>query len=324
MKSAVFEQLGLPWEVLQIKETPMPEPGPGEVRIRVTACNINPSDIMFIQGLYGIRPELPGVGGFEATGVIDKLGEGVEMTEGASVIFTGLGVWQEYMVLPAKTLIPVPAGMPEEVACQAFVNPFTAFAMLQSADLKEGQKLLLTAGGSAFGKFVIQLAKERGIEVICTVRRDEAMASLMALGAKTVINTEKDSLPKVIKSLTDGKGVDVAFDAVGADAGADALASLKHGGTLWVYGLLSLRPIPLNSGIMIFKDLTVKGFWLTTWMANLPTEQRMGVIGEVLTLLGKQKLQVDIEKAYPLEEIAQAVKHADSPGRKGKIILKIS
>ncbi len=323
MKSAVFEKLGLPWEVLEIQERPLPQPGPGEVRVRVTACNINPSDIMYIQGLYGIRPEIPGVGGFEATGVVDECGEGVQMPQGMRVIFTGLGVWAEYIVVSAKTLIPAPEGMSDEVACQAFVNPFTAYAMLESAKLSEGQTLLLTAGGSAFSKFVTQMAASKGISVISTVRRDGASEGLLQLGAKAVINTEKESLPKAIKSLTDGKGVDVAFDAVGSQTGADALASLTEGGTMWVYGLLSLQPIPLNSGLMIFKDLTVKGFWLSSWMARLPKERRMQVVGEVLGMLGQEQLKVEIEKTYSIDEIKEAVKHADTPGRTGKIILKL-
>lgn len=324
MKSAVFDKLGLPWEVLQIQEKSLPEPGPGEVRVRVTACNINPSDIMYIQGLYGLRPELPGVGGFEAAGVVDKLGEGVEFPVGTRVIFTGLGVWQEYLVLPAKTLIPTPEGMSDEVACQAFVNPFTAYAMLQTAGLEQGQTLLLTAGGSAFSKFVIQLASAKGINVICTVRRDDVADALLALGAKAVINTARETLSKSIRALTEGQGVDVAFDAVGAEIGAEALASLRPGGTLWVYGLLSLQPIPMNSGIMIFKDLTVKGFWLSTWMAALSKEERFKVVGAVLSMLGKQELKVDVEKTYSLDDIVQATKHADAPGRTGKIILKLS
>ena len=323
MKSAVFEKLGLPWEVLEVKDVPIPEPGPGEVRIRVTTCNINPSDVMFVQGMYGIRPEIPGVGGFEAAGVIDKSGDGVAMPAGMRVIFTAIGVWQEYVVVPAKTVIPTPEGMTDEVACQAFVNPYTAYAMLKESGLKAGQWLLLTAGGSAFGKFVIQLAKQQGIHTICTVRRNIQVDELKALGATEVINTEEQVLGKVTKQITNGKGVDYIFDAVGGELGAEALQTLCQGGTMMVFGLLSLQPIPLNSGIMIFKDLNIKGFWLTTWMAALSTEEKVTVTKEVLGMLAMNQLQADIEKTYPLDEIKSAVKHADTPGRKAKVILDL-
>ena len=282
MKRAVFEDLGKPWEVLNVQESEMPEPGEGEVRIKVTYANINPSDIMFTQGMYGIRPELPGVGGFEAAGVIDAIGSSVEMMEGTRVIFTAIGVWQEYVIVPAKTVIPTPKGMTDEVACQAFVNPFTAYGMLKESQLKEGQWLLLTAGGSAFAKFVIQMAAKRGINTVCTVRRDVQVTELLTLGATAVVNTETQDLRREIKALTDGKGVDYIFDAVGGQLGAQVLDALAMNGTMLVFGLLSLQSIPLNSGLLIFKNLTVKGFWLTTWMASLSREEKVEVSKAVL------------------------------------------
>ncbi len=323
MKQAVFESLGKPWEVLEVKECPIPEPGEGEVRIKVTTCNINPSDIMFVQGMYGIRPELPGVGGFEAAGVIDKAGQGTNLPEGTRVIFTAIGVWQEYVIVPAKTVIPAPEGMTDEVACQAFVNPFTAYGMLEESGLQSGQWLLLTAGGSAFAKFVIQIASKKGINTVCTVRRDAQVKELLALGATAVINTERENLAKEVKALTERKGVDYIFDAVGGELGAQVLECLGYNGTMLVFGLLSLKPIPLNSGLFIFKNLTVKGFWLTTWMANLTKEQKIQVTQTVLGGLLKNDLKADVERTYSLEEVRQATQHADTPGRTGKILLDL-
>ncbi len=106
MKAVQFESLGLPKEVLKVVELPIPEPTAGEVRIKVTKANIIPADIMFIQGMYGIRPELPQVAGFEATGTIDAAGEGVDMPVGMGIIFTGTGVWAEYVCVSAKAVIP--------------------------------------------------------------------------------------------------------------------------------------------------------------------------------------------------------------------------
>ena len=184
---------------------------------------------MFIRGLYGIRPRLPSSAGFEACGTVDARGEGVEMPEGTRVIFTAIGVWQEYVVVPADTLLPTPEGMPDRVACQAFVNPYTAFGMLEEASLSEGQWLMLTAGGSAFGKFVIQLCQRRGIRTIATVRRSEQVASLKELGATEVINTEAESLTKRVRAITDEQGVDYVFDAVGGPLGGKATECLTTG-----------------------------------------------------------------------------------------------
>jgi NADPH:quinone reductase-like Zn-dependent oxidoreductase len=324
MKAILFEQCGLPEDVLQIKELPIPEPGPGEVRIKVKAANINPSDIMFIRGMYGITPKLPSSAGFEASGTIDKVGEGVSLPVGMDVIFSNIGVWQEYVICKARGVIPKPAELSYEVACQAFVNPFTAYGLLKESGLKAGDFLLLTAGASAFSKLVIQLAVERGIKVICTVRRDDQIAPLMEMGVSQVVNTEKEKLPKAILPITEGKGVQAAFDAVGGTLGARALASLANGGTMYVYGLLSLENLPLNSGLLIFKNLTVKGFWLSTWFESLSKEESKLAFKEVLGGLASQKLAVAIEAVYDFADFKQAIAHYEKGGRQGKIILKFA
>lgn len=324
MKSAQFDQTGLPGEVLKVVEVPVPEPGPGEVRIKVTACNINPSDVMFIQGLYGLRPQLPQVGGFEAAGEVDLCGEGVELPKGKAVIFSAMGVWQEYVILPAKAVLPAPKGMAPTIACQAFINPYTAYAMLEVSGLQEGNWLLLTAGGSAFGKLVLQLSKEKGINVICTVRRDTQIDDLKALGAAAVVNTNDEKWPKQVRAVTGQKGVDYCFDAVGGETGAGAMDCLIRGGVMMVYGLLSLQPIPLNSGLLIFKNVSVRGFWLTAWLAGLSKEEKIAVTQKILTLLATAGLTVDVEATYGLDDVVKAVVHADSPGRKGKILLDLT
>ena len=321
MKSAQFATTGSPADVLKIQDIPMPEPGPGQVRVRVTACNINPSDVMFIRGLYGIRPELPATGGFEACGTVDACGEGVELSTGQRVIFTAVGVWQEYVVIPADTVLPAPDAMPDTVACQAFVNPYTAFGMLEVAGLEAGQWLMITAGGSAFGQFVIQLCQQRGIHVIATVRRDEQVAALKKLGATAVINTETEDLVKRVRELTDRQGVHYVFDAVAGELGGLALECLARRGTLLVFGALSLQPLALNSGTLIFRELTVRSFWLTTWFPALSSADKQRISQEVLGMLTRQQLKTNVEATYPLREVAKAVAHADSPGRDGKVLL---
>lgn len=324
MKAAQFKQTGKPSEVLEIVDIEKPEPGPGEVRIKVSACNINPSDIMFVQGMYGITPQLPAVGGFEACGVIDAVGSNVRYSEGQRVIFSALGVWQEYVVVEAKGLIPTPENMTDEVACQAFVNPFTAHAMLAEAQLSERDWLLITAGASAFGKFVIQLCAQRGIKTICTVRRDEQIDFLKGLGATEVVNTETTDLVQAVRKITQKAGVNYCFDAVGGKVGGAAVECLANKGTLLAFGLMSLRPTPVNTGIMIFKNLSIKGFWLTTWMMNRSSEELLEVTQSVLKQLSSQQLKADVEATYTLDDIKEAVVHAERPGKNGKVILLLN
>ena len=322
MKSILFEQTGKPSDILKTTDLPLPEPGPNEVRVRVIASPINPSDIMFVQNLYGIRPQLPSGAGFEGMGFVDALGEGVQMQTGVRVSFTSVGTWAEYAIAHQRSLIPVPDAMSDEVAAQLFVNPFTAYAMVQDANVPEGGWLMLTAAGSAFGKMVIQLCAMRGIKTIGTVRRNDLNDELKTLGLTEIINTETETMSVRVKEITDGKGVACVLDAVGGHTATEALTCLSKGGTMLIYGLMSLQDPSLNAGLLIFRELTVKGFWLTDWMRRVDSQTRQDVAKNVINLLASGKIQLPVEASYSLDQIVEAVEHADRPGRWGKILVK--
>ncbi len=319
MKAVIFEETGLPTSVLQLKDLPIPEPKDHEVLIRITARNINPSDLMFIQGMYGITPNLPSSAGFEACGVVTKADSEKKVPEGTRVMFTGIGTWKEFIAVPAIQVIPVPDQMPDEVACQAFVNPVTAYGMIEKSGLKAGQWLLITAGASAFGKFAIQLAKAKGIKVAATVRHDAQREILQDLGADLVINTEQEKLQKVVAENCEN-GIQVIFDAVGGLLGARALACLGAGGKMMAFGSLSLENIPVNSGLLIFKGLSIEGFWLSTWMESLSDSERKSAFQTVFKFLLQEKTSTDVEK-FQLEEFQKAIQAYETPGRNGKILL---
>ncbi len=322
MKTILFETTGKPADILQAVEHPLPEPGPGEVRIKVIASPINPSDVMFVQNLYGIRPQLPSGAGFEGVGIIDAVGEGVDMKTGTRVSFTGVGAWSEYAIAHHRSLIPVPDAMTDDVAAQLFVNPFTAFAMVQESGVKEGGWLMLTACGSAFGKMVIQLCKQKGIQTIGTVRRDDLNDELKALGLTEVINTETENMVARVKEITGGKGAECVLDAVGGHTASEALKCLGKGGTMLIFGLLSLQDPIINAGLMIFRELTVRGFWLTDWMRRVDSKTRQEVSQNVISSLTSGQLKLPVEASYNLDQIVEAVEHSERHGRWGKILVK--
>ena len=322
MKTIQFDQTGKPADILKTIEKDLPEPGPGEVRIRVGASPINPSDIMFVQNLYGIRPQLPSGAGFEGMGVIDAVGEGVSLQPGQRVSFTGVGTWSEYAIAHHKALIPVPDEMADEVAAQLFVNPFTAFAMVEESGVPEGGWLMLTACASAFGKMAIQLCQQRGIKTIGTVRHNDLNDELTTLGLTEIINTETDDMAARVKQITDGQGVACVLDAVGGHTASEAMKCLGKNGTMLIYGLLSMQDPTFNAGLIIFRELTIKGFWLTDWMRRVDTATRQRVAGEVIGMLTSGKISMPVEATYSLDEIAKAVDHANAPGRWGKILVK--
>lgn len=324
MKAVQFDTVGEPAQVLTLRDIPQPAPQEGEILVRVKAHSINPSDLAFIRGGYGIRPKPPCGAGFEAMGVVEAHGSGVDATKipaGTRVSFTALnGAWQEYVCIHAATVIPLPPTISDEVGAQMFVNPLTAWAMLHECNLKAGDWLLLTAGASTFSQLVLQLAVEQGIKVICTVRRDDFTEHLTKLGAAAVVNTAKENLQQRVKELT-GRGAHAALEAIGGTAGAEAVECLTRGGTMLIYGMLSLEPIPLNSAIMIFKQLTVRGFWLTEWMKTADAATQHKAASTLIKLFASGKLSVTIDATYALEDFMKAVVHAEQQGRGGKVLI---
>lgn len=324
MKEVIFEKTGMPEDVLQVKESPAPEPESNEVQIEVKARNINPSDLLFIQGNYGIQPSLPSSAGFEAAGIVSKSDAQGKFTVGTKVMFTAqgtnTGTWREYITLPVEQVIPMPEGMSFEVACQAFVNPVTAVAMVNKSGLKSGEWLLLTAGASAFGKFAIQVAKSKGIKVACTVRHDEQKGYLENLGADLVINTEKEDLRTVVTDIV-GEGVSVVFDAVGGELASKALSCIKQFGKMYSFGVLSGKPMPVNTGLMIFKEVSIEGFWLSSILKRISNEERAQLYKETQAFLMDEDSKVEVEAKFPLEEVKAAIEAYNRPGKNGKILL---
>jgi NADPH:quinone reductase-like Zn-dependent oxidoreductase len=326
MLAVQIRRIGTPHEALTVTELPLPEPQAGEVRIRVQARPINPSDIMFIRGMYGIRPHPPSGVGFEAMGTVESLGEGVEgISVGQRVSFTALGTWQEYVCVHAKTLIPLPDSIDNDTAAQLYINPCTAWAMLHDLEhsdgLRSGDWLLQTAGASAFGRMIIRLATLRGIKTISTVRRSEQKEHLYAAGADAVVDVSSENLIRRVLALTGEKGVRHAIDAVAGKAGAEVLKVLSYGGVMYCYGALSLEEIPVNAGLVIFKALTIKGFWLTDWMKRVDSTTRKQVLTSLIDLFSTGALTAPVEARYPLGDIHNAVDHAERTGRTGKVLL---
>ena len=191
--------------------------------------------------------------------------------------------------------------------------------------LRPGDWLAQTAAGSALGRLVIQLAQLRGYHTVNFVRRADAVAELRDLGADAVFSTDEApnaaDLVARVRALTDGRGVAGALDAVGGETGALALHCLRPGGTLLVYGLLGGEPLPLHNGEMLFRGLTVRGFWLTHWFQHTPPERAQTTLRELMGLMAGGQLTPTAEAAYDLADFRAAVAHAQRPGRQGKIML---
>lgn len=324
MRAVRFERFGPPAEVLHLAEMPAPEPGPGQVRLRLTHRSINPSDLLTISGEYGRLPRLPATPGFEAVGRVEALGEGTRGPAlGARVVPLGAGgTWCESVVADAALLVPVPDAVSDGAAAQFVVNPVTAWVMLEEElKLQPGDWVVQTAAGSTLGRLVIQLGRLRGYRTINLVRRPEQVDELLALGADAAFATSDGDVVERIRQVTDGKGAAGGLDAVGGETGALALRALRSGGTLLLYGMLGDQPLPLHNGEMLFRGLTARGFWLSHWFRATPPAQVAATLGTLMQLMAAGELMPPVEATYDLADFRSAIAHAERPGRQGKVLL---
>lgn len=326
MRALRFAEHGDPLAVLHLDDVQTPEPAPGEVRVRMTHRPINPSDLYCVQGIYPVQPALPGSPGFEGAGVVDATGPGVTGIRVGQRVFSATGApgtWAEYVTAPASGVFPLPDGISDQVGAQVLANPMTAWALLtDELTLTRGDWILQTAAASALGHLVMQLAKHRGVRTIGVVRRAEHARQLRDAGADAVINTADERVVDRVREITGGAGVRGAIDAVGGPGAADVAACLAPGGTMIPIGLLSGAPLgPLDAAEMIFKGTTVRGFWLITWFQTRTPEQLHAAFSEVTALLAEGVLAPPVEAEYDLADFRDAIRHAQRPGRRGKVIL---
>lgn len=324
MRALRFETVGNPKDVLKLVEVPTPEPRPGEVRLRMKLRPINPSDVLQVKGVYGRRPALPATAGLEGLGVVEALGEGVTGFQvGQRVVPLGAqGTWADALVTAAENLVAIPDGLADEAAAQLIVNPLTAWIMaVEDLKLQPGQWLVQTAAGSIVGRSLIQLGRARGFKTLNLVRRPEQVAELQALGADAVLCTEAPDWEQAAQALVGPKGAEAAVDAVGGSLAGQVAMLLRRGATMLIYGALSLDPLKVPGGQMIFRTLTLRGFWLTDWKLSTPKAEQGRVLAELLAAMVRGDLVPPVEAIYPLAEFQAAIQRAETPGRGGKVLL---
>jgi NADPH:quinone reductase-like Zn-dependent oxidoreductase len=331
MKAAIFDRFGVPEEVLQVGDVPLPQPARGQVRVRMVASPVNPSDLLVVRGEYGRLPTLPATPGFEGVGVVDQSGGGlIALLRGlrpgrrVAVICAGGGAWAEHAVVPARQLVPLPDDIPDEQAAAFFVNPASALAMTRHVlGIPQGEWLLQTAAGSALGRMTIRLGKHFGYRTINVVRRREQAEELQRAGADAVICTADESIPQRVRALTEGKGVRYAIDAVGGEAGAAVIQALGAGGRLLVYGTLSREPIAIDPRVLMVGRKRVDGFWLSEWVREQRPLKMLRLFGTIRDLMRAGVLTSEVGVTYPLDDVRKAVAHAGQPGRSGKVLLRL-
>jgi NADPH:quinone reductase-like Zn-dependent oxidoreductase len=328
MKAVILDRFGDPAEVLQVRDIPVPTPKPGQVRVRMLASPINPSDLLSIQGQYGKLPRLPMTPGFEGAGIVEESGGGLmgKLVLGKRVaVINGVGgTWAEHTVIPARQAIMVPKDLPTEQIAGYFVNPATVILMVNKVlKVPRGAWLLQTAAASALGKMVIKLGKYQGFRTLNVVRRKDAAEGLLQLGGDAVINTSAEDLEDRVRQLTNGAGVKYALDAVGGPTGSAVVRTLAPGGRMLVYGTLSFEPLSIDPRVLIAGGKIVEGFWLAEWARQQNPLRMLALFRQVGKLMRAGVLTAEIGDRFGLDEIQTAVRRAVEPGRTGKVLLRI-
>ena len=326
INAAVYETHGNPADVLQVESRPWPTPAPGEVIVKMRAAPINPADLNQIEGKYPVRAELPATPGFEGAGIVVDVGTDVKgLTSGALVILPhNVGTWRDAVAVKADDLVVVPADIKPVHAAMLKINPMTAWRLLHDyVDLARGDWLIQNAANSAAGRAVIHIARELGYKTVNVVRRSELVDELRAEGGNIVL-LDSENLRREVQDAIGGPSIRLGLNAVGGESALRLANCLASGSTLVTYGAMSLQPLKIPNGLLIFKDLRFRGIWINKWYDNATPAQRMETFQHLFEMAKRGLLQTKVEKTYPLSEVKTAVAHAARGQRSGKIIFEFA
>jgi len=326
INAAVYERHGNPTDVLRVESRPWPKPAADEVVVKVSAAPINPADLNQIEGKYPVRPDLPATPGFEGAGVVVDLGANVSsIAAGMLVILPhNLGTWRDAVAVKASDLVAVPPGINPVHAAMLKINPMTAWRLQHDyVDLKSGDWLIQNAANSAAGRAVIQIAHELGYKTVNVVRRNELIDELHKEGGDVVL-VDGENLRDEVKTATSSAPIRLGLNAVGGESALRLANCLAPGSTVVTFGAMSLQPLKIPNGLLIFKDLRFRGIWINKWYDNATMQERMDAFRPLFEMAKRGLLRTKVEKSYPLSEAKAAVAHAAQGKRSGKIIFEFA
>mmetsp|Transcript_16452 Transcript_16452/g.28194 ORF Transcript_16452/g.28194 Transcript_16452/m.28194 type:complete len:367 (-) Transcript_16452:357-1457(-) len=329
VQALVYDEPGEPDLVLRLQEMAVQPPGPGQISVRMLQAPINPSDINTCQGTYPLRPALPcAVPGHEGVGRVIGAGSEVQLQVGDLVVplTPCQGTWRQAGTFAAAAWHALPKETPVDAAATLCINPRTALALLdQFVDLQPGEVVLQNGGNSSVGQLVIQLARARGLKTVSVIRHrpdwDATVAHLQHLGADLVTTSER--LKADLKAAAIGPPPRLGLNCVGGEAALAVCKALAEGGTLVTYGGMSKQPLTIPTSLLIFKDITFKGFWLSGRYAKNMTPQQRGQVLDTLAEYARQGVITTRTVKFPLAEWRKALAHQQAGGT-GKAVLDMA
>jgi NADPH:quinone reductase-like Zn-dependent oxidoreductase len=321
MRAVQLTAYGNPIEGLKYVNLPEPDaPGPNQVLIEVEFSPLNQSDLLLARGIYGSRPALPTVIGNEGVGRVLKVGAGVKNVKVGDRVLPPLSsfTWQERMILPANGLFALPSDADPQQLSMLAINPPTAALLLSEyVNLKPLEWVVQNSANSGVGRWVIAFAKARGLKTVNIVRRPELVAELKAIGANVVVVDSPD-VTKDIKAVVGKDELRLALDGVSGPASGVIASTLSSHGTLVSYAAMSAGPMSISPLDVIFKPLTVRGFWLGHPESAAKSAP---AIAQAAEMIASGRVHIPVAATYPISSIKEAVEHAQ---RGGKILLEVA
>jgi len=290
---------------LVLAPRPLPRLGPGEVLVKIHAAPINPSDLGFIRGSY-VRKDLPVVAGFEGSA-------GHPTPDGD-------GTWAEYMATPASSCVPLLPSVELDAGATLFINPMTAWGLLDVAAHDGHEALAQTAAASALGRMLVRLTIERKIPMVHVVRRPAQVSLLRSLGAEHVLDSSEPDFQDRLHEAFRRLNVTLAFDAVAGSMTRHLVAALPRGGGVLVYGNLSEQPAEVNPSDLIIDDKYVEGFSLATWRRNT-TFAQIARLGLWVQRRVDREFRTEVRARYVLEDFQKALDEYKASMTMGKVLL---
>ncbi len=324
-----FHELGQA-DVLKLEELPLAEPEEGELRIKVEAIGLNRAEVIFRKGQYLESPELPSKLGYEAAGVVDAIGAGVEgfqigdrVSSIPAFSMTKYGVYGESAILPVNAVAHYPENLSAAEGAAIWMQYLTAYgALIHYGKMKKEDVVLITAASSSVGLAAIQLTKAAGALAIATTRGADKKQFILDAGADHVIVTDEEDLAKRVIEITSGAGANLIFDPVGGPALLDLAAAAAQGASIYEYGALSRDPTPFPLLPSLAKALTVRGYTLfeLTQSPELCAQAAEYIFNKLQS--GELKPVID-EQHFSLDEIADAQRYMETNKQKGKIVVTV-
>ncbi|WP_196777215.1 zinc-binding dehydrogenase [Oecophyllibacter saccharovorans] len=325
MHAVVLDEFGAPEKVLHPGTMPTPHIGADQVLVRTLLAPIHNHHLWIARGEYGIRPALPAVDGDEAVGTIAAVGKNVKgLSVGQRVACARIaGTWAQYFAAPASAVVPVPQWMGDETAAQLLSMPMSALMLLDSLRLRSGDWLIHNGANGAVGKALAVMARARGIHTLNLVRSQKALEELVEAGiTEGNLSTAEPDWPQEAEKIMGGRTAGAAVDEIGGPVDVGMANLLREGGALVSFGAQGGQPVIISPADLIFRGITVRGFWATREARSMPPETKKRLLGEVLGLLQSGQLKLPVAGIYSFDQITQALQANAQSARNGKILLK--